>query len=221
MKRKLDLSTYLITDRSLCGERGILEVVRRAIEGGVSLVQLRDPEAKTGELVAQARALLALLRPAGVPLIINDRVDVALAVAADGVHVGQRDMAPADVRALVGSELIVGLSISTLAELERSAGALAALDYLGVGPMFPTQTKPDAAPPIGAEGLAAVVARTQLPVVAIGGLKRENAAEAIGAGARGVAVVSEICCAADPAHATRELARVVREARASFGHDGH
>jgi thiamine-phosphate pyrophosphorylase len=118
------------------------------------------------------------------------------------------------VRALVGSELIVGLSISTLAELARSATALAAVDYLGVGPIFATQTKPDAAPPIGAEGLAAVVKRTQLPIVAIGGLKRENAAEVIGAGARGVAVVSEICCATDPAQATRELARVVREERA-------
>ena len=179
----------------------------------MSLVQLRDPDAKTGELVEQARALLALLRPAGIPLIINDRVDVALAVSADGVHVGQRDMTVADVRALVGSELIVGLSISTLAELEHSAASLAAVDYLGVGPIFATQTKPDAAPPIGAAGLAAVVARTKLPVVAIGGLKRENAAEAIHAGAQGVAVVSEICCAPDVTLASAQLADVVREAR--------
>jgi thiamine-phosphate pyrophosphorylase len=213
VRRALDLSTYLVTDRGLCGARGVEEVVRLAIAGGVSLVQLRDPDAKTGELVEQARALLALLRPAGIPLIINDRVDVALAVSADGVHVGQRDMTVADVRALVGDALVVGLSISTLAELEHSAGALAAVDYLGVGPIFATQTKPDAAPPIGADGLAAVVARTQLPVVAIGGLKRENAAQAIRAGARGVAVVSEICCASDVTLATAQLARAVREAR--------
>jgi len=213
MTKHFELSAYLVTDRTLCGPRGIEAVVARAIEGGVSLVQLRDPEAKTGFLVDQARALLALLRPAGIPLIINDRVDVALAVGADGVHVGQLDMTVPDVRALVGSGLIVGLSVSTLAQLERSAAVLAGVDYLGVGPIFATQTKPDAATPIGPSGLAAVVAATQLPVVAIGGLKRSNAATAIRAGAAGVAVVSEICCAEDPALATRELARVVREAR--------
>jgi thiamine-phosphate pyrophosphorylase len=211
---KLDLSTYLLTDRSLCAERGVEAVVRQAIAGGVSLVQLRDPEAKTGELVEQARALLALLRPAGIPLIINDRVDVALAVSADGVHVGQRDMAIADVRRLVGPTMIVGLSISTLAELERSAPALGAVDYLGVGPIFATQTKPDAAPPIGISGLAEVAARTTLPIVAIGGVTQGNAAATIRAGAQGVAVVSEICCASDPTRATQALARAVREARA-------
>lgn len=214
MSGALELSAYLITDRVLCGERGVLEVVRRAVEGGVSLVQLRDPEAKTGQLVEQARALLSVLRPARVPLIINDRVDVALAAGADGVHVGQRDMSVADVRALVGPDMIVGLSISTLAELERSKAALSQVDYLGVGPIFATRTKPDAAAPIGAQGLAEVVARTQLPVVAIGGLKRDNAAEAIRAGAQGIAVVSEICCASDPALVTRELVRLVRAERA-------
>jgi thiamine-phosphate pyrophosphorylase len=213
MKKHFDLSTYLVTDRSLCGARGVDDVVRRAIEGGVSLVQLREPDAKTGRLVEQARALVALLRPAGIPLIINDRVDVALAVGADGVHVGQLDMAIPDVRALVGTEMIVGLSVGTLAQLERSEPVLSAVDYLGVGPIFATHTKPDPAAPIGAQGLAAIVGRTALPVVAIGGLKRGNSAEAIRAGAKGVAVVSEICSAEDPALATRELVRVVREAR--------
>jgi thiamine-phosphate pyrophosphorylase len=212
MKQALDLSTYMITDRTLCAERGVEEVVRRAIAGGVSLVQLRDPHAKTGVFVEQARRLLALLRPAHVPLIINDRVDVALAVSADGVHVGQLDMAVADVRKLVGSELIVGLSISSLAELERSEAALSSVDYLGVGPIFATQTKLDAAPPIGEDGLCAIVARTQLPIVAIGGVTRDNAPKVIRAGARGVAVVSEICSAPDPAQATRELVHVVRDA---------
>ena len=212
-KRQFDLSTYLVTDRALSGARGVEAVVARAIEGGVSLVQLRDPEAKTGVLVEQARALLALLRPAGIPLIINDRVDVALAVGADGVHVGQLDMSVPDVRALIGAELIVGLSVSTLAQLERSAHVLGQVDYLGVGPIFATQTKPDAATPIGASGLAAVAGRTALPIVAIGGLNRDNAAEAIRAGAAGVAVVSAICAAVDPGLATREIAQVVRTAR--------
>lgn len=213
MRRALDLSTYLITDRRLCGARGVDEVVRSAITGGATVVQLRDPEAKTGQLVEHARTLLALLRPHGIPLIINDRVDVALAVAADGVHVGQQDMSVADVRALVGSELIVGLSISSPAELARSSAALARVDYLGVGPVFATQTKRDAAPAIGALGLAEIVANVQVPVVAIGGLTSANAAEAIRAGAQGVAVVSAICSAADPTLATRELAEVVRQAR--------
>ncbi|HKU43023.1 MAG TPA: thiamine phosphate synthase, partial [Polyangiales bacterium] len=118
-----------------------------------------------------------------------------------------------DVRALWGPERIVGLSVSTLEQLERAAPVLTAVDYLGVGPVFATQTKPDAATPIGPEGLAAVVARTRVPVVAIGGLNRDNAEQAIRAGARGVAVVSAICAAADPASAAREISDAVRAAR--------
>lgn len=215
MKARFDLSTYLVTDRGLCGALSVHDVVQRALAGGVAIVQLRDPEAKTGRLVEDARALLQVLRPAGVPLIINDRVDVALAVDADGVHVGQLDMTVPDVRALIGPDRILGLSISTPAQFERAAPVLDAVDYLGVGPIFSTQTKPDASTPIGPAGLAAIVARTALPVVAIGGLNGTNAAEAIHAGAAGVAVVSAICAAPDAAHATRELQRIVREARAS------
>ncbi|HET6333149.1 MAG TPA: thiamine phosphate synthase, partial [Polyangiales bacterium] len=154
MSRQLDLATYLITDRELCGPRGVTAVVQAAIAGGVSIVQLRDPEAKTGRLVDEARALLRLLRPAGIPLIVNDRVDVALAADADGVHVGQLDMPVADARKLLGPNRILGLSISSLAELERAQ--LEGVDYLGVGPIFATQTKPDAAPPIGLAELAQI-----------------------------------------------------------------
>lgn len=211
MSRQLDLATYLITDRELCGPRGVTAVVQAAIAGGVSIVQLRDPEAKTGRLVDEARALLRLLRPAGIPLIVNDRVDVALAADADGVHVGQLDMPVADARKLLGPNRILGLSISSLAELERAQ--LDGVDYLGVGPIFATQTKPDAAPPIGLAELAQIVARTRLPVAAIGGVHLANAAQVIEAGAVGVAVVSAICAAPDPAAATRELAQRVRSAR--------
>jgi thiamine-phosphate pyrophosphorylase len=210
MNPRCDLSVYLVTDRALCGERGVLEVVRRAIAGGVTLVQLRDPVAKTGELVELARALSRLLRPAGIPLIINDRVDVALAAGADGVHVGQQDMTPADARALLGPKPLLGLSITSLEQLTRAQ--LHYVDYLGVGPIFATNTKPDAASPIGPEGLARIVAQCSTPVVAIGGLDAGNAAAAIQAGARGVAVVSAVCAAPDPELAAAELARVVRRA---------
>ena len=209
--RRLDLSVYLITDRELCGARGIVETVRQAVAGGATVVQLRDPVSKTRALVEEARALAAILKPAGVAFIVNDRVDVALAAGADGVHVGQSDMTQADARALLGKRAILGLSITSEADLDRSD--LSAVDYLGVGPVYPTLTKTDAAPAMAIGGLEAIVARTKLPVVAIGGLHAGNAADAIAAGADGVAVVSAICAAPDVEAATRELADVVKLAR--------
>jgi thiamine-phosphate pyrophosphorylase len=214
-KLRLDPSLYLVTDRVLCGARGVLDTVREAIAGGVTAVQLRDPEAKTRVLVEEARALLALLRPAGIPFIVNDRVDVALAVGADGVHVGQSDMAVADARRLSGRKLILGLSITSEADLD--AADLAAVDYLGVGPVYRTATKLDAAPPMAIGGLRAIAARVALPVVAIGGLHAGNAEEAIAAGADGIAVVSAICAAPDALLAAAELARVVAAAKARAG----
>jgi thiamine-phosphate pyrophosphorylase len=207
----LDLSVYLVTDRELCGSRGTLETVRRAIAAGATIVQMRDPFAKTRVLVEEARALAALLRPAGVPFIVNDRVDVAIAAEADGVHLGQSDMSVGDARALVGPQPIVGLSITSMADLEASD--LAGVDYLGVGPVFATATKADAAPAMGLAGLAAVRAACGLPIVAIGGIAVDNAAEVIAAGADGVAVVSAICAAPDAGQATRELADIVAAAR--------
>jgi len=149
----------------------------------------------------------------GVPFIVNDRVDVALAAGADGVHVGQADMTVADVRALIGSEPILGLSITSEADLDVSD--FRGVDYLGVGPVFQTSTKPDAAPPINVGGLEAIVARTKIPIVAIGGLHAGNAADAIAAGAHGIAVVSAICAAPDAETATRELVEIVRGAKAA------
>ena len=211
MARPVDLSVYLITDRALSGARGVLETVAAAIAGGATIVQLRDPEAKTRALVEEARAILALARRARIPFIVNDRVDVALAAGADGVHIGQSDMSVADTRALIGPGPILGLSITSEADLDVSD--LEGVDYLGVGPVFQTATKPDSAPPINVGGLEAIVARTKIPIVAIGGLHAGNAAEAMAAGAAGVAVVSAICAAPDPEGATRELVEIVREAR--------
>jgi thiamine-phosphate pyrophosphorylase len=209
--RPFDLAVYLITDPVLTGARSVIETVEAAIAGGATVIQLRDPEAKTRALVEEARAILALTKAAGVPFIVNDRIDVALAAGADGVHVGQSDMTVADARRLIGPDPILGLSITSEADLDVSD--LNGVDYLGVGPVFATTTKLDAAPPISAGGLEAIAARTTLPIVAIGGLHAGNAADAIAAGAHGIAVVSAICAAPDPEAATRELLEIVREAQ--------
>ncbi len=201
MPRPFDLSVYVITDRGLAGPRGILAVTEAAVRGGASLVQLREPHAPGRRLVEEARALVALLRPLGIPLLVNDRVDVALAADADGVHVGQSDMHPADARALIGPDRILGLSITAFPDLARSD--LAGVDYLGVGPVFGTTTKPDAAPPLGLAGLAAVRAATPLPIVAIGGIGPAQAGPVRAAGADGVAIVSAVMAADDPEAATR------------------
>ena len=215
MKRNLDLSVYLITDRDLCGARGVVDTVREAIAGGPAVVELRDPAARTGELVEQARALAAMLKPAGVAFIVGDRVDVALAAGADGVHLGHGDMAPADARKLIGTKRILGLSITSDSDLDASN--LAGIDYLVVGPTYPSLVKPDAAQPMAIGGLHEIRARTKLPIVAIGGLHAGNAAEAIAAGADGVAVVSAICSAPDAEAATRELRDVVTAALKARG----
>ncbi len=211
MARPFDLSLYLVTDEGLAGPRGVVETVRAAIAGGVTLVQLRDPHGKGGYQVEIARALLAILRPHGIPLIINDRVDVALAVDADGVHVGQSDIPAGLVRQMIGPDRILGLSISKADEL--AAPDLAAADYLGIGPIFATPTKTNAAAPIGFDGLGTLTAATSLPVVAIGGLKAEHVGPSLAAGAAGLAVVSAIMAAADPAAAAAAFSAAIAKAR--------
>lgn len=215
MPRPFDLTLYLVTDPRLVAERGLLATVDAAVKGGVTLVQLRDPDAHGRALVEQARALKALLAPLRIPLIVNDRVDVAVAADADGVHLGQDDMAPADARALLGPERILGLSVGNPAEFAGSSSGIdiGAVDYLGVGPVKATGTKTDAGAAIGAAGVAAVRALTRLPIVGIGGIDGALAGEVIRAGADGVAVVSAICAAPDPEHAARALLSAVTAAR--------
>jgi len=211
-RRIFDPSVYLVLDRLFVGQRDLLATLQAALAGGVTMVQLRDKQAPRPLFLDQARRMLALLRPAGVPLIINDRVDVALAVGADGVHVGQDDMAAAEARRLLGPDAIVGLSVS---RPEECGGAdPAVVDYVGLGPVFPTDTKPDTPPPLGIGGVRALRPRLALPVVAIGGIGAGNAAGLVGAGADGVAVVSAICGAPDPEAASRRLARAVAAGKA-------
>ena len=196
------LRLHLVTDSALCGARGMLAVVEAAVRGGVSCVQLREKSLDTRAFVERARALKAWLGPLGVPLLINDRVDVALACGADGVHVGQSDMAPEDVRRLMPGGLI-GLSVESLAQL--AAAERAPVDYYGISPVFATRSKHDAAPALGLDGLRAIRAGTRRPLVAIGGIDAGNAADVMAAGADGLAVVSALCSSADPAAAAREL----------------
>lgn len=209
----LDVSLYLVAGPDDTRGRPLVDVVTAAVDGGVTAVQLRRKDGAGRAFVEEARALVAALRPRGVPLVVNDRVDVALAADADGVHVGQDDIPLADVRRLVGPAMLVGLSVTRLAEAEALDPALA--DYVGVGPVLSTATKPDAAPPLGAAGVRLVcdslLARApHVPAVAIGGIGAANAADVMDAGVAGLAVVSAICAADDPAAAARALLAIVR-----------
>jgi thiamine-phosphate pyrophosphorylase len=208
---RLDPTLYLVTDPHLGGGRALLEIVAAAVAGGVTLVQLRDKEAEGRALLEQARALKAVLDPAGVPLLINDRIDIALAAGAAGCHVGQTDLPAEEARALLGPDAILGTSLDAV-EQARAVDPKH-LDYVAYGPFATTATKADAGPPIGASGFAAVRALTPLPLVAIGGIGKENAGAAIVAGADGVAVVSAIMAAPDPEAASRRLRRAIEAAR--------
>jgi thiamine-phosphate pyrophosphorylase len=201
--RTIDWSVYIVTDERAAGERALPEIVRAAIQGGTTAVQLRAKVATTREMVALGQALLAITRPAGIPLIVNDRLDVALAIEADGAHVGQDDLPAAMARQLLGPERILGVSAETVAQAQQAERDGA--NYLGVGDVFGTPSKPDAGSPIGIDGLAATVRAVALPVVAIGGITLDNAPAVIAVGAVGVAVISAVVGAADPAAAARQL----------------
>ena len=167
------------------------------------MVQLREKDASTGEFVELGRKLMTVLKPLGVPLIINDRVDVALAVDADGVHIGQSDMPYADARRLLGHDKIIGLSVENFEDLDI-ANTLD-VDYVGISPVYGTPTKTDTAEPFGLEGLRKAVQMSAHPTVAIGGMNASTIGEVIAAGADGVAVVSAICSASSPRAAAAEL----------------
>lgn len=203
----VDYSLYLVTDRALAHGRTTAEIVRAAVAGGVTCVQVREKDCGTREFIEEARAVQAALRGTGVPLIVNDRVDVALAVGADGVHLGQGDMPLADARRLGPPSWIVGISAETVEDAVRAERDGA--DYVGVSPVFRTPTKTDHAAPLGLAGLRAIRAATKLPLVAIGGLHAGNARETIRAGADGLAVVSAIVAADDPRAAAAELRREI------------
>ena len=206
-----DYSLYLVTDRALSLGRSTVEVVRAAIRGGVSCVQLREKGCSTREFMDEARLLKALLAGTGVPLFINDRLDVALAVGADGVHLGQNDLAIADARRLVGNRMIIGISAESVADAIRAEAEGA--DYIGASPVFTTPTKTDTAPPLGLDGLRAIRRAVQLPLVAIGGINADNAAQVLRAGADGLAVVSAIVSAPCPRTAAAAIRQQIETTR--------
>ena len=211
--KSFDLSLYLVLDPDLCGgAEGMVRTARRAAEQGATMVQLRAPNWKKCQWLETARALKLVLDSLEVPLIINDHADIALAVDAAGVHVGQADLPPDVVRRLIGPDKLLGLSISDAREL--AASSLAGVDYLGVGPVFPTGTKLDAAPALGLAGFADLLRSISPPVVAIGGIQAGACAPLLAAGARGVAVISAICGKSDVAAATRGLREEIDRARA-------
>lgn len=190
------LRLYLVTDQASLRGRPLADVVAAAVQGGVSCVQLREKNLPTRDFVALACALQHLLTPLAVPLIINDRLDVALACKAQGIHLGQSDMPVALARQLLPPGVFIGLSVETPDDVRRAAGQ--PVDYLGVSPIFQTPTKTDTAAPWGLAGLRQVRAMTALPLVAIGGIHPGNAQAVLQAGADALAVVSAICAADDP-----------------------
>lgn len=201
----LDLSLYLVTDTRLCGTRGVPDTVREAVAAGVTIVQLRDHDASDADFVALGRAVVTAVG-GRVPVVVDDRVHLVSPIGADGAHVGQSDLDPTEARRILGARAILGLSAQTAAHVE-AARALGddVIDYLGVGPVWPQSTKPDAATPCGPEGLRIVVQAAPWPCVAIGGIGRDRVPIVRATGAAGIAVVSAICGQPDVGAAARSL----------------
>jgi thiamine-phosphate pyrophosphorylase len=203
----IDYSLYLVTDRSLSKGRSTAEIVAAAVAGGVSCIQLREKSCGTREFLNEALALQPLLKSRNIPLIINDRLDIALAIEADGVHLGQSDMPIGMARKIAGDSLIIGISAESVDDALRAEQEGA--DYIGISPVFSTPTKTDIAPPLGLEGVRQIRALVDIPLVGIGGIHSDNAESVIAAGADGIAVVSAIVSAADPAGAAKKLKTLI------------
>jgi len=208
----IDVRLNAIVDPERANGRSLAELTRMVVSGGATLIQLRDKHGSTPRMIEEMRTIQAVLAGTGVPLVINDRADVALAAQADGVHVGQDDMPVEDARRLLGPNAIIGLSIKTVAQ--ANAAPVDQLDYVGVGGVYATTSKDNPDPPIGVQGLRDIVAalrarRRDLPVVGIAGIDATNAAVVIEAGANGVAIISALSMSADPERAARGLRVVV------------
>ena len=205
----IPMQTYLVTQGDRTRGRGTVATVRAAIRGGVDVVQLREKHATARERYELGRELRTLTRDAGVPLVVNDRVDIAAAVDADGVHLGDDDLPVSVARELLGDGRVIGRSVSTVAGAREAESAGA--DYLGVGAVFATRSKDvrDEQAEIGVERVGEITDAVSIPCVAIGGISTANAADAVAAGADGVAVISAITAAESPEAATRELGAAV------------
>ncbi len=210
--KNIDYTLCLVTDRELARGRPTSDIVEAAVYGGASCVQLREKIGSTREFIEQALAIRDFLRIRDIPLIINDRLDVALAVGADGVHLGQNDMPLAMARSIVKDAMIIGISANSLED--AVAAEKGGADYLGVGPIYATPTKTDTAPILGLDGLRKIRKNIKIPLVTIGGLNRSNATQVIRNGADGIAVVSAIVGAEDPEKASRDLMNTIQLVKA-------
>lgn len=203
MSRFFDPFLYLVTDSRLAGRRGIADVVRSAIAGGVTCVQLREKSLGRAAFMAEALVLKKICQVRGVPLIVNDDIEVARRAGADGVHLGQSDASVAKARDRLGAEAIIGLSVENLQQAQEAASL--DVDYIAASPVFATPTKTDTAEPLGLIGLRAIRQTTDKPLVAIGGIHIGNAREVLEAGADGLAVVSALVAASDPCQTARQF----------------
>ena len=206
---KKDLLLYAVTDRHWLGERTLYEVVKESLDGGATFIQLREKTLDEETFLCEAKELQKLCKEYNVPFVINDNVDIAIEMDADGVHVGQSDMEAGDVRAKLGPDKIVGVSAGTVEEaiLAEKRGA----DYLGVGAVFPTGSKDDAAD-VSHDTLKAICEAVSIPVIAIGGITKENVIKLSGSGICGIAVISAIYAQKDIKKATEDLKEVTAKA---------
>jgi thiamine-phosphate pyrophosphorylase len=217
---KVDVTLYVLADPAVSRGRTLAEMSAASVRGGATLIQLRNKTGSTRELIEQARAIKQAIAGSGVPLLINDRVDVALVAEADGVHLGREDLDLRAARQLLGPKAIIGASVRS----DKDVAALVpgAVDYACIGGVFATSSKDNPDPPIGLAGLSRLVrlVRERAPdilVGAIAGINQDNAADAIGAGADGIAVISAVTAAAEPEVAARTLRGIVDAAKAKRG----
>jgi thiamine-phosphate pyrophosphorylase len=210
-KKNLNIDLYLVTDRGLSLDRPLDWVVEKAVKGGTTIVQLREKDIETRDFIELAKKLKPILKRYNVPLLINDRIDIALATDADGVHLGQSDMPYQEARRLLGKDAIIGLSVESI-EQAKEANEFE-VDYVAISPVYTTPTKKELTQDLGLEGVKKISEISRHPSVGIGSIKKHNAGDVIKAGADGIAVVSGICSADDPQKAAEELLYEVHKAK--------
>ncbi len=205
----MDWDLYLVTDREL-SRLPFFDMIEKALEGGVTVIQIREKKLSTKEFIEEALKIKEIAKRKGVPIIINDRVDIALAVDADGIHLGNDDMPVEMARKIMGKK-IIGASAHSVEEAmdKERKGA----NYIAVSPVFSTPTKPDAGTPLGLEGIRKIKEAVKIPVIAIGGINKNNVVEVIKSGADGVAVVSAIVCSEDPKKTAKEMRDLIKSAK--------
>jgi thiamine-phosphate pyrophosphorylase len=211
MQKPINLDLYLVTDRDLSLGRSLDWVVEKAAKGGVTIVQLREKNMETRDFIEEAQRIQKILKPYNIPLLINDRVDVALAIDADGVHLGQKDMPYQMARNILGDKAIIGLSVESIEQAKKANQF--DVDYIAISPVFTTPTKEELTQELGIKGVKEITSLSRHPAVGIGSIKAYNAQEIIEAGADGIAVVSGICSADDPEEAASELRKKVQQGK--------